>query len=87
LEVAEEESGSIGRTAISTNPDPWELPDTEPPTRKHTAAIRLLTCIAEDCLIWPQMEKMCLNLERLKAPGKGKILWERTFSETWVRRN
>jgi hypothetical protein len=27
------EGNPIGRPAVSTNLDPWELPDTEPPTR------------------------------------------------------
>ena len=38
LEEAEEEGDPIGRPAVSTNPDPRELPETEPPTRKHTQA-------------------------------------------------
>jgi hypothetical protein len=29
------------------------------------------TYTAEDCLVWPQWEKMCLILERLEAPRKG----------------
>ena len=33
LEEAEEEVSPIGRPAVSTNPDPRELPETEPPTR------------------------------------------------------
>ena len=28
---------------------------------------------AEDCLVWPQWEKMCLTLERLQAPGSGEV--------------
>jgi hypothetical protein len=32
------EGDPIGRTTISTNPDPWELPDTDPPTRQHILA-------------------------------------------------
>jgi hypothetical protein len=29
MEEAEEEDDPIERPAVSTNPDPWELPDTE----------------------------------------------------------
>ena len=32
-EEAERKSDPIERPAVSTNPDPRELPDTEPPTR------------------------------------------------------
>lgn len=46
-EEAEEDSDLIGRSAVSTNPDPWELPDTEPAIRQHTGAdLRPLTHIA-----------------------------------------
>jgi hypothetical protein len=38
LEEAEEESDPIGRPAVSTNLDPWDLSDTELPTRQHTPA-------------------------------------------------
>jgi hypothetical protein len=34
MEEAEEESNPI---AVSTNLYPWELPDTELPTRQHTS--------------------------------------------------
>lgn len=33
VEEAEEQDKSIGRSAVSTNPNPRELLDTEPPTR------------------------------------------------------
>jgi hypothetical protein len=33
MEEAEEEVTHIGRPAVSTNLDPQELPDTEPPIR------------------------------------------------------
>jgi hypothetical protein len=38
LEEAEENGSPIGRPAVSTNPDPWDLSDTELPTRQHTLA-------------------------------------------------
>jgi hypothetical protein len=38
MEEAEEEYDPIGRPAISTNLNPWELSDTEPPTRQHIRA-------------------------------------------------
>lgn len=42
MEEAEGEGNPIGRPAVSTNPDPWELPETKEPTRQHTwAGLRL----------------------------------------------
>jgi hypothetical protein len=38
MEEAEEDGDPIGRPAVSTNPDPWELPKSEPPTRQHILA-------------------------------------------------
>ena len=35
IEEAEGESNYIGRPTVSTNPDPRELPETEPPTKQH----------------------------------------------------
>jgi len=34
----EAEGSPIGRPAVSTNPDSWDLPVTEPPTRKYIQA-------------------------------------------------
>jgi hypothetical protein len=36
LEAAKEEGDPIGRPAVSTNLDPWDLSDTETSTRQHT---------------------------------------------------
>jgi hypothetical protein len=33
------------------------------------------TYTVEDCLVWPQWEKMHLTLERLEVPGSGEIWW------------
>jgi hypothetical protein len=38
LEEAEEEDSPMGRPAVSTNLDLWDLRDTETPTRQHTSA-------------------------------------------------
>ena len=35
MEETKEEGNTIGRSAVSTNLDPWELPDTEPRTSIH----------------------------------------------------
>ena len=51
LEEAEEKSGPIGRLAVSTNLDLWDLLETELPTGQYTwADLRTLTCTAEDCV-------------------------------------
>ena len=36
IEGAEGDGNPIGRPTVSTNLDPWELPETEPPTKEHT---------------------------------------------------
>jgi hypothetical protein len=38
MEEAEEEGNPIRRPVVSTNPEPWELPETEPPTWQYTWA-------------------------------------------------
>ena len=48
LEETEEEGNPTGRPAVSTNLDPWDLSDTESPTRQHTwAGLRLWTHIQQ----------------------------------------
>ena len=37
---AEGEQDPIGKPAVSTNPDPRELPETEPPTRSTHGLVR-----------------------------------------------
>ena len=32
----------IGRPTVSTNLDPWELPETEPPTKEHAWVMTVL---------------------------------------------
>ena len=56
IEEAEGDANPIGRTTVSANLNPWELPKSEPPTKEHTwAGPRPQgTYVEEDCLIWPQ---------------------------------
>ena len=57
----------------STNLDPWELSESEPPTKEHTWArlrppgthVADRQLILHGCLVWPQREKMCLIWQRL----------------------
>ena len=53
---AEEEGNPLGRPAVSTNPELWELTDTELPIRQHTGTGPgpSNTDKAEDHLVWPQ---------------------------------
>lgn len=44
IEGAEGDGNPIGRPTVSTNLDPWELPETEPPTKEHTWAGPRLPC-------------------------------------------
>ena len=56
IEDDEGDGDPIGRTTVSTNPDPWELPETKPPTKEHTwrGPRPSGTYVAEDCLVWLQ---------------------------------
>ena len=56
LDGAEEESDFVGRPAVSTNLDPYDLSDTVPPTRQHTPTDMRPpnTDTAEDCWVWTQ---------------------------------
>jgi hypothetical protein len=38
IEGADENVGTIGRPTLSTNLEPWELPETKPPFKEHTRA-------------------------------------------------
>jgi hypothetical protein len=75
IEEAEGKGYPIGRSEVSTNLDPRELPETEPPMRQHTrAGLRATgTYVAEDCLVWLQWEKVHLILKRLETPGKREV--------------
>jgi hypothetical protein len=53
-EGSEGDGNPIRRPAFSTNPDPWMLPESEPPTKHTQAGLRPLTYIAGSCLVWPQ---------------------------------
>jgi hypothetical protein len=55
IEGAEGDGNPIGRKTSSTNPEPSELPETKPPTRKHTWLVCVPgTYITEYCLVWTQ---------------------------------
>jgi hypothetical protein len=71
----------LGRPAVSTNPDPRELQETEPPTRQHTWAGRVQTTTlplgslhicSRGLPSQAHWEKIHLTLKKLEAPGKGK---------------
>ena len=78
LEEAEEEGDPIGRPGVSTNPDPQDLSDTEPPTRQDTLAgpkppyiySRGLSGLAS-------MREDAPNplTERFEAPGNEEVWW------------
>jgi hypothetical protein len=87
IEEDKGEGDPIGRPAVLTISDPKVLPETGPATRQHTwATCRPLgTFIAEDCLVWPQWEKMHLVLMEDEAPSqrKGGEEWD---EELWEQR-
>ena len=75
IEEVEGEADPIGKPAVSTNPDPRDLPETELPTWNIPVSIQSpwytlssglpgLASVEEDSI--------CLILERLEAPGKEK---------------
>ena len=63
-EGAEEDFNPIGRTTVSTNPDPAELPRGYVTNQSIHGLVHgsPYTYIAEDCIVWPQWERMCLIL-------------------------
>jgi hypothetical protein len=68
IEGTEGGGNPIAKPKVSTNPDPSELLGIKPPTKEHTWAGLCLvpapfaTDIAENCLVWPQWERMSLIL-------------------------
>ena len=53
---AEGDGNPIGRLMVSTNLDPQELSETDPPTKEHTWAFPSPpdTYSTEGCLVWSQ---------------------------------
>jgi hypothetical protein len=51
IEGSQRDGNPIGRPTVSNYQEPWELPETEPPTREHTwAGLRpMATYVAEGC--------------------------------------
>lgn len=49
IEGTEGDCNPIGRVTLSTNLDPWELPETKPSTKEYTQA-GLLPYVAETAL-------------------------------------
>jgi hypothetical protein len=43
-----------------------------------------VTYVAEECLVWPLLERMCLKGEQLYAPGKGDAGWLKLGGNVWV---
>jgi hypothetical protein len=56
----------IGRTTVSTNLDPSELPVTNSKSKELTWA----TCVSEDYFVCPQWERMYLIPWKLDGSGK-----------------
>jgi hypothetical protein len=70
VEGVEGDGNSIRRTTVSTNLDPWELPETKLPTWLVQG---LGTYVAEECLIWPQWKRMPIIL---MPQERGMPEWE-----------
>jgi hypothetical protein len=59
-----------GRPTVSTNLDPWELPNTEPNQKANMGWSNVLsTYLAEGYHVWAQWERMSLILLRLDSLG------------------
>jgi hypothetical protein len=58
---------------VSTDLDPWELPETEPPTKEQAQAdlSPLQQYVGEGCHVWLQCESIHLILQGLDASGWG----------------
>jgi hypothetical protein len=73
LEKAEEEGDLIRRPIVSKNLDPWDLSDTEPPTRQHTPAdLSPRTHIQQRTLGLDSVREDISNLKGLEAPRRGR---------------
>ena len=73
-----------GRTRVTTNSTPSDLPGTKPANMVGAYmgwSMAPATYVAEDCLVWPQLEGMDLVLWRLDAPEKGDA---RGVRREWV---
>jgi len=63
IEVAQGDDNPIGRPTMSANLVPSELSETKPQTKTiHGLVHGPGKHIAEDCLVWPQWERMFLVL-------------------------
>ena len=64
IEGTEGDGSPIGRTTVSTNPDPLGAPREQVTKQKAYMGwfVAPSTYVTEDCLIWPQWERMCLIL-------------------------
>jgi hypothetical protein len=83
-EGAEGYGNPIGRTTVSANLDPSELPETKPKTKKHTYmgwSMTPGTHVTEDCFVWPQW--MCFILWKFDAPGKRDAGWGEVGVDGW----
>ena len=67
IQCQQGDGNPTGRPTESTNLGPWELSQTEPPTKQYPLAPG--TYIAENWLVLSQWERICLILQRLEAPG------------------
>jgi hypothetical protein len=73
-----EEGDPIGRPAVSTNLNPWDLSDTEPPARQHTwTDLGPLTHIQQRAAWSGLNERWRPNLqETWDPPGCGEAWWD-----------
>jgi hypothetical protein len=78
----EGDRNSTGRPTMSTNLDPWEVPETEPPTKRHTrAGPRLLHTDVADMQFGLHVGIWVLNNELWGQWLGGTIpcLWDMVF--------
>jgi hypothetical protein len=74
LKEAKEEGDSIGRPAVSTNLDPQDLSDTEPPTRQHTPAEMRLPTHRQQRTAWSGLSgrRLVKTSRDLRPQGVGR---------------
>ena len=71
IEGAKGNSDPIGRTTVSTNPEPWKLPETKPPTKQHTHTHTHTRSRGLPCL--PSVGEYMPNPVEACSPGKGDV--------------
>jgi hypothetical protein len=82
IEGPEGDGNRTGRPTVSTNLDPWKLPETETPTKEHIPVSGPGTYVAQGCLVWPPWER---THQGEGIPGGGGHPFRSKWEGAWGR--